>query len=110
MLLVIGNPMLLYKVDEVIRSESSQRRSAEVGIVGQKVLGAAAKIREVTSAAPGDQNLFCRLIGSLKDRDTSAEPSGFRRAQEPGSACAQYQNVKFQPACHGLPSLCNLLG
>ena len=102
--------MLLYQIDEVVRGKTSQRRAAEVGIVGQEILWAATKIREVTSAAPGDQNLLSRLIGSFENRDAGAGPSGFCCAEESRRACAEYQSVKFQRACHGLPSLCNLIG
>jgi hypothetical protein len=88
MFLVKWDAMFFDEFDEIVRRESSQRRTAKVWVVGQEVLGAAAKIREVTAAATRNQNLFARLIGALKDRDAGAKPACFGRAQKSGSTGA----------------------
>ena len=88
MFLVKWDAMFFDEFDEIVRRESSQRRTAKVWVVGQEVLGAAAKIREITSASTRNQNLLARLIGALKDRDAGAEAPRFGCAQQSGSTGA----------------------
>ena len=110
MLFMKADAVLLDQGEEILGRVARQRALAEMRIIGQEILRAAAKIREIASAAAGDQDLLSRCVGTLNNSDAGAEPARFRGAQESGRAGAQYQNVKFRLTTHGLPNLCNLLG
>src|ERR1700722_2246902 len=110
MFFVIGNSMFFDKLDEIVWSKTSQRRTAKVGIVGQEIPRAAVKICEVTPAAARDQNFLSGFVGAFKNRDARAESARFRCAQESGRASTQYDGVKFHLWNPGLPCIRNLLG
>jgi hypothetical protein len=110
MLFVVGDSMFFDELEKVSRSKSSQSRAAKIDVVGEEIVGAATKIREVTAAATGDQNLLAGFIGAFQDDGARTRASGFGGAQESGGASPYYQHVKSYPTTHGLPHIRNLLG
>ena len=87
--------MFLDEGDEIRRRVASQRGFREVRIGGDKISGAALKIREVTAAATGDQDFLSGPLGPLEYGDAPAALSGFDGAQQSSGACAENYGVEL---------------
>src|SRR6266571_7591941 len=57
-LLVIGNPVALYRSNEVLRRVARQGGFVKVGIAGDEMFGRGVDVGEVAASATGDPDLF----------------------------------------------------
>ena len=95
--LVIGDTVLFYQGDEVLRVVASEGGLGEVGVGGEEVFRPGVDIGEVASASSGDEDLFARAVGEIEDEDTAVAAAGFDGGHEAGGTGAEYQYINF---CH----------
>src|SRR5688572_477381 len=62
-LLVISDAMPLNHRNEISLRVAAQRRSAEIGVAGQKPIRLTAKVGEIAAPAARDENLGSDLVG-----------------------------------------------
>jgi hypothetical protein len=86
--------MFLDEGDEIGGGVAREGGFGEVRIFGEEVLRLGVKIREVATAAAGDQDFFADFFGALEEHHAAAALSGFDGAQESGGAAAQNDHVK----------------
>lgn len=92
---VIRNAMLLDESDEVRRRVAGQRGFREVFVGAEKILGAGVDVREIASAATGDEYFFADAVGAFEDGDAAAALAGFGGAEKSCGSCAEDECVKF---------------
>jgi hypothetical protein len=64
--------------------------------VGAKeILRAAMDVREIATAATGDENFLADAVGALEDGDAATSFAGLDRTEEARGTCAENQSVKF---------------
>ena len=99
-LLVVGDAVLFYQGDEVVRSETCERGFGEVGVGGEEVFRGGVEVGEVAAASAGDEDLLAGAVGVFEDQDAAAAASGFDGAHEAGSAGAEDEDVDFGGLAH----------
>jgi hypothetical protein len=62
-------------------------------VARNKIVCAGSQIREVASTASGNHNFLPNALGVLDHYNLAAAFSGLNRAEEPGCACADHQNI-----------------
>ena len=65
-LLMPSDAMTIHQVNEVLGSETRQRRFTKVRVSGDEVLGLHHPIREVTPTSARDTNFFCEFFGVIQ--------------------------------------------
>ncbi len=61
----------------------------------EEIFRTAVDVREVATAAAGDEDFFSDAIGTLEDGDAASSFAGFSRAEKASGTCAEDQSVKF---------------
>ena len=87
--------MFFDESDEVRRGVACEGGFREVRVGTEEILRPAMNVGEVATPATGDENFLADLIGPFENRYTAAALAGFDRAEEPGSAGAEHESIKF---------------
>src|ERR1700749_4626907 len=82
------------QTQKILRRITSQRRFDEVGIGGEKRLGTSVQVREVTPAAPRDQNLAADSGISLQHDHPASAAAGLDGAHQARSAGAEDHHIR----------------
>jgi len=61
----------------------------------EEILRAAVNVREIATAASGNEDFLANTIGTLEDRDAASAFAGFRGTEESRGAGAEDESVKF---------------
>jgi hypothetical protein len=91
---MIGDAMFPDQRQEIVRSETRQRRFGEVRIGGVKVFGCGVSVGEIAATTPGDQNFFADTVGVFDERNSAAAFARFRSTEEASGAGAEDENVE----------------
>ena len=89
-----SDAVLVDEVEEVGWGVAGERGFGEVWILGEEIFRAAVEVGEVAASTAGEEDFFARAIGVVDDGDAAASATRFDRAHEPGSACAEDEDVK----------------
>ena len=92
-LLVIGNTMLMNKIDEVVRGVAGQGRLGEMRVVRKEVFWSGVEIGEVASSAAGDKYFPSNTIRVIEKENAPAALRGFDGAHQAGSTGSEDDDV-----------------
>jgi hypothetical protein len=66
-----------------------------VFVGAEKILGPRVDVREIATAAAGNENFFADAVGAFEDGDAAAALTGFDGAEESGGSGTEDECVKF---------------
>ncbi len=92
-LLVPGNLVLLYQLQEIGRGVAGQRGLGKVRIRGEEVFGGGVQVGEVTAASTGDQDLLADAVGMFQQENTTAAAACMHGAEQASGAGAHNEHV-----------------
>ena len=104
MFLVPGDAVLVDQADEIARRIAGQGRAAEVGIAREELLRTRADVGEVAAPAARDADLLGDALGMIDEQDTQPELTGPCRAEEPGGAGTDDDDVEAGGGAQGVRS------
>ncbi|MNQ15041.1 hypothetical protein D3C85_280030 [compost metagenome] len=95
-LLVPGDAVALHQRQKVLRRIGRQGRPAEMRIVGKKIGGSGADVREVAAASAGNADLLRQALRVVDQHHAQAALTGHRCTHHASGAGAEYGYIKHQ--------------
>jgi hypothetical protein len=100
-----SDAMTIHQVNEVLGSETRQRRFAKMRVSGDEVLSLHHPIRKITSTATRDTNFFCEFFSMIEQYNALAALARNGRAHHARGTRTDYRDIKYRHAAN-LKALC----